>query len=150
MTGGAIGINSIAHGVALESLTEAIQVVRNKGYKNVNVVSHSWGTVLSRDALNEEGGKINTWVTMGSPLSATTGKPSGVGNWLNIWCPNDPVVHLGPTQLTGLGYGRLFNKDSIDQQELESVGPITDLANHETYWTDPVSLNRIGNYLKPQ
>ncbi len=87
---------------------------------------------------------------MDSPLSATTRKPSGVEYWLNIWNSHDPVVHLGPTQLTGWGSGRLFTKTGIDQQELDPVGPITDLKNHEIYWTDPVSLNRIGNYLMGQ
>jgi len=38
----------------------------------------------------------------------------------------------------------------IQQLELDSVAPWPDLSNHEVYWTDPVSLDRIGTQLDGQ
>ena len=73
---------------------EQILVFMN-GYANVNIISHSWGTTLTYDLQNNSTLETHNWVTMGSPMKATTGKPVGVtGNWINYYSLKDPIVHM--------------------------------------------------------
>jgi len=65
-----------------------------KGYSDINVISHSWGTTLSYDLMNSGGIEMHDWVTMGSPLKSTTDKPVwNTGKWINCYSRNDPVMH---------------------------------------------------------
>ena len=143
------------HGTATNGLINVVRSIQAKGYQNVNIISHSWGTVISRDTLYAGVGNVNTWVTMGSPLTATTRCPGGVGFWLNIYCAGDPVIWTGPAlRATGIqepGSGFLFGSPSVDEQlPLQNAYPGLDFGNHGTYWTDPVSLGRIGIQLDSQ
>ncbi|MCJ7615960.1 MAG: alpha/beta hydrolase, partial [Desulfobacterales bacterium] len=139
---GGVGINSIAGDIATDSLVDAIGAIRQKGYRNINIVAHSWGTVLSRDAQNEEGGAINTWVTMGSPLSASTNKPAGVGYWLNMWARYDWFAHE---------LGSLYKNPGVDEQfRVDDVVEEYSLKNHSAYWTDMRALDKIGNQISGQ
>jgi len=141
---GSVVVNESVHRIATNSFTKVVRAVQAKGYSNVNIIGHSWGTVISRDAQYAGVGNINTWFTMGSPLlRATTEKPSNLSYWLNIWCRNDPVI---PVSVLGLGYSPYVD----EQLKLNSVGVWGNLANHGIYWTDPVSLNRIGGRLSAQ
>ncbi|MCK5607842.1 hypothetical protein KAR91_38535, partial [Candidatus Pacearchaeota archaeon] len=142
---GMIGINLPVHNVALNSLIQAVQIVQQKGYSKVNIISHSWGTVLSRDAQYAGIGDIDTWVTMGSPLPKTTRTPGSLDKWINIWSPQDPVTRLGPAlAATGVegGSGYLFEKSLIRQVSIT--------GGHSSYWTNAVALNTIGNQLTTQ
>jgi hypothetical protein len=75
-------------------LQMAQMLVWMKGYSDINIISHSWGTTLSYDLMNSGGIEMHDWVTMGSPLKPTTDKPVwNTGKWINYYSPNDPVTH---------------------------------------------------------
>lgn len=144
---GGFGINMGSHNIAKSSLILAINAIKQKGYKNVNIISHSWGTVLSRDAQYEGGTSIHTWFTMGSPLPRTTSKPKNTAYWFNFWANEDPVLLFGPLlELTGAdgGDGWLFqNTADVDKQ-------YTVFGGHGAYWTDYSTLGIIGGQLDYQ
>ncbi|MEU5531698.1 hypothetical protein [Streptomyces sp. NPDC020362] len=67
------------------------------------VVSHSLGTVVSYEALQEYEGSVPLWVTLGSPLALggvvldrlvprPASCPENVASWLNFWDRDDIVV----------------------------------------------------------
>ncbi len=143
---GTVGINKGVHDVATNSLVRAAQIVQQKGYSKVNIVSHSWGTVLSRDAQQAGVGNINTWVTMGSPLNADTPK-YGTPYWMNFYSMSDWVVtdapdHLGMTGVEA-GTGYLYNNSNVNVQQ--PVG-----GGHTSYWENTTVLNMIGIQLAGQ
>ncbi|MBN1621535.1 MAG: hypothetical protein JW871_02975, partial [Endomicrobiales bacterium] len=143
------------HGIATNGFMRASRAIQAKGYRNVNIISHSWGTVISRDAQYAGVGNINTWVTMGSPLPDDTARPGNLNYWLNIWCSGDPVVYAGKAiALTGIenpGYGYLFESSAPHRHlELPAAYPKRDIRNHGVYWTDTASLNSIGVSLNRQ
>lgn len=145
------------HNTATNGLINVVRAIHAKGYQNINIVSHSWGTVISRDTLNAGAAdNINTWVTMGSPLTDDTARPD-VDFWLNIYCAGDPVIWAGPaiwaTGINNPGFGFLFDapKGVVNEQlPLQNAYPGLNFGNHGTYWTDPVALDRIGGRLSPQ
>jgi pimeloyl-ACP methyl ester carboxylesterase len=144
MTGGVVP-NAISHGVASNSFRRALLTLQGKGYNNVNIVAHSWGTVISRDALLDGAGPINTWVTMGSPLPESTPWANCLQNWINIFSPDDPIVYLGNALgASGVrgGTGYLFNRNLINQVGIS--------GGHSAYWTDPRTLDTIGSELGGQ
>lgn len=140
--------NRIHHGIALASLTHCLATLPAKGYSRVNVISHSWGTVLSRDALNRHPLALNNWVTMGSPLSADTAPCFPHQAWMNIFTRSDPVVHLAPL-VFAIGF-----TDSIMPLFKQAPPPLkVDLGSqpsdpHGSYWQDPLSLARIVTLLR--
>ncbi len=144
---GTVGINKGVHDVATNSLVRAVQILQQKGYSKVNIVSHSWGTVLSRDAQYAGVGNINTWATMGSPLNADTAKPAGLSTWMNFYSMDDWVVTDAPDYLgmTGVdaGTGYLYNNPNVNISQ--GVG-----GGHRSYWTNPTVLDMIGNRLGSQ
>ncbi len=112
---------------------------RQFGYRNVNIIGHSWGTVISRDAQYRGVGNIDTWVTMGSPLPRTTDRPDGLQKWLNFYSHTDPIVYSGPV----LGDGFLWQKTfGISQYAV--------FGDHSNYWTNSWVHNIIGHRLEDQ
>lgn len=111
---------------ALEVQRRIREEVANNPGRPVIVVSHSWGTVVTKlameggaasglevPALNLDGRMIDEWVTLGSPLGRaeaariagdmeqlgveiTPGKPRLVKEWNNFYDPNDPVSAAKP------------------------------------------------------
>jgi RHS repeat-associated protein len=140
--------NPIHHGIALASLTHCLATLPAKGYAKINVVSHSWGTVLSRDALNRQPVTLNSWVTMGSPLSADTTPRFPYQGWMNIFTRSDWIVHLAPF-VYAIGY-----TNSATPLFMQTPPPLKiDLGGqandaHGVYWYDPLSLARIAAMLK--
>ena len=140
--------NPIHHGIALASLTHCLATLPAKGYAKINVVSHSWGTVLSRDALNRQPLILNNWVTMGSPLSADTTPRFPYQGWMNIFTRSDWVVHLAPL-VNLIGY-----TDSTTPLFMQAPPPLKiDLGDqpndaHGVYWYAPLCLDRIATLLK--
>ena len=89
-----IPIQSV-HQMAFVHLQMAQMLVWMKGYGNIDIISHSWGTALSYDLMNSGGIEMHDWVTMGSPLKSTTDKPVwNTGRWINYYSLNDPVTHF--------------------------------------------------------
>jgi hypothetical protein len=81
--------------MAFVHLQMAQMLVSMKGYANMNIISHSWGTTLAYDLQNAGGFEMQHWVTMGSPLKQTTDKPLwNTGNWINCHDFNDFVTGL--------------------------------------------------------
>ena len=90
---GIIPIKSV-HQLAFINLHTAQLLIWMKGYNDINIISHSWGTTLSYDLMNSGGIEMHDWVTMGSPLKTTTDKPFwNTGKWINCYSLADPVVH---------------------------------------------------------
>jgi hypothetical protein len=142
---GAVVPNMISHHEAVGSFREAMLTLQGKGYRKVNVLAHSWGTVISRDVLLGGVGPVNTWVTMGSPLPGDTPWPPGLQYWLNASSPDDPIVYLGPVLgATGVmgGTGFLFNSLLPDQIGIS--------GGHSSYWNNAFVLDTISARLSLQ
>ena len=143
---GTVGINRGTHDVATNNLIRFVQNVQKEGYSKVNIVSHSWGTVLARDAQYAGIGDIDTWVTMGSPLPRTTRRPEKLSSWMNFFSAGDGVVYLGPG-LCEIGFasggGFLWEREG----DIEQWGTT---GGHGIYWTDPIALGTIGRQLSSQ
>ena len=144
---GSVLANESVHGMATNSFIKVVRAVQAKGYKNVNIIGHSWGTVLSRDAQYAGVGNINTWFTMGSPLTASTMWPGSLGTWINIWNDKDWVVTRVPS-LMERGGRPLYKKTGIRQLPLSTSLSFPD--SHAMYWTNPTALGRIGTQLDSQ
>jgi len=85
----------IVHVMALVHLQMAEELVSMKGYANIDIISHSWGTTLSYDLMNSTDIEVHDWVTMGSPLKKTTEKPArNTGKWINCYSLYDPATHF--------------------------------------------------------
>ena len=81
------------HEMALVQLQMEEMLVSMNGYANIDIISHSWGTCLSYDLLNNSSIEVHDWVTMGSPLKRDTRKPvENTGNWFNYYSKKDPVT----------------------------------------------------------
>ena len=142
--------NRISHTIASKSLVCFLCDLYIKGYTNINVIAHSWGTVLSRDAMNSSGLSFGLWATMGSPLGLTYPKFS-YKKWQNYYAPGDRITELAPL-LCAMWYS-----DNIVQLYLQTRGveqhrtlcknPIT---AHSSYWTDPTVFNDLLTVLKYQ
>lgn len=141
--------NLIQHGIAKLSLRASMLSVYQKGYHNINAISHSWGTVLSMGALNLGGMPINTWVTMGSPLPRITPR-FAYQHWLNVFSPSDPVVYAGmflPTLGLSETSEPLYTQESPPDQF--SVGQ-HGFDAHTCYWTNVMTTSLIAQLLRTQ
>jgi hypothetical protein len=134
--------------IATNSFVQAANTLQAKGYRNVNIIAHSWGTVISKDAQYRGVGNINTWVTMGSPLTASTNRPGGLGTWINIWNDKDWVATDAPSFMEWRGRPLYEKTKNIEQLPLYTTFDFP--KSHEIYWTDPTSLSRIGTQLAGQ
>ncbi len=143
-----VGINMIAHEVAVASMVQATNKLQSKGYKNVNIISHSWGTVVSRDAQYEGVGHINTWVTMGSPLSVFTRRPDDLDRWINIYSLDDRVATLAPWGIGETGVDAYSGPGLYNRRG--GIAQVRISGGHGAYWTDETALETIGNRLRIQ
>ncbi len=140
----------LSHTIASKSLVYCLCELYMKGYANVNVIAHSWGTVLSRDAMNSSGLSFGLWATMGSPLGETFPK-FGYRMWQNFYSSEDGVPLL-TWLLFLLGYSDnlkplFMQRINVQQHKTYSGGPID---AHSSYWTDPTVFNDILSVLKWQ
>lgn len=78
----------------LSSILRVARGVASKRGEPLNVISHSWGTVIAYRAISTSGVFVSNFITMGSPLRADT-RPANVGRWINYWSPNDGISALG-------------------------------------------------------
>ncbi|MDD4098951.1 MAG: hypothetical protein PHC30_09285, partial [Lentisphaeria bacterium] len=140
--------NRIHHGMALASLTHCLAQLPAKGYSRVHVIAHSWGTVLSRDALGRHPLVLSHWVTMGSPLSAGTVPQFPYQAWMNISTRSDPVVHLAPL-VCAVGFTDGFMPLYTQKPPPLQIDLGSQAADpHGSYWHDPLSLARIAALLR--
>jgi hypothetical protein len=151
------------HEMALVQLRMEEMLVMMNGYANLDIISHSWGTCLAYDLMNNGGIEVHDWVTMGSPLKHDTQKPAeNTGNWFNYYSPNDPVTHYEiypPFPSFGEMY-LAFAMDIYGGSGL-SVDPNIPSGNqyphymgkvwffeHIAYWNDAGVLSRLRNDLQ--
>ena len=142
--------NPISHTIASKSLVCFLCELYMKGYVNINVIAHSWGTVLSRDAMNSSGLSFGLWATMGSPLGLTHPK-FNYKKWQNFYSSEDPVPLL-TNVLYLLGYNDnlmplFMQTKGVEQHKTFRGGPI---EAHSSYWTDPTVFNDLLTVLKWQ
>ncbi|MDD4102875.1 MAG: RHS repeat-associated core domain-containing protein, partial [Kiritimatiellae bacterium] len=142
--------NPLQHGIAKASLRSCLLAIEQKGYRHLSLIGHSWGTVLSLDALEQRDVPIHTWVTMGSPLPRVTPRFS-FRNWLNVFSASDPVVYLQMQpffRFSSEPMEPLFAQESPPEQH--GVGNRPLLEAHSCYWTDYMTIKLIANLLKAQ
>ena len=142
--------NPISHIIASKSLVYYLCELSLKGYANINVIAHSWGTVLSRDAMNSSGLSFGLWATMGSPLGQTH-PLFQYQKWQNYFTLADGVTQLADL-LFLMGYENdtipLFQQLSgVEQHRTLCLNPVT---AHSSYWTDPTVFNDLLQVLKWQ
>src|ERR1035437_2210877 len=124
-----------------------------KGYANMDIISHSWGTTLAYDLMNSGGIEMHDWVTMGSPLKPTTDKPFwNTGKWINCYSLNDPVVHFEMyppfSMLPSWGPG-LTEDPNIATSLQHSYNMLhTEFEEHGAYWTWPPLINQLRKELQ--
>ena len=160
--------NFIQHDLAQDSLEYCLGCLKSKGYANINVIGHSWGTVLSKDALNRGGINVGLWATMGSPLADDTQydihnnqaiPPSfplfNHGKWMNFYNLCDPVVYLCMNAPL-LTWPVLNINETIVSPIFESpvpeqynLGFIT-LDVHGCYWYNPTTILGITLFTSTQ
>ena len=160
--------NFIQHDLAQDSLEFSLGCLKSRGYANINVIGHSWGTVLSKDALNTGVINVGLWATMGSPLACepkfdTNGEqfiytPFPLFNydkWMNFYNLCDPVVYLclNAPLVTPLGLNitesatsPIFESPVPEQYNLGFITPDV----HGCYWYDPTTILAITLFTRLQ
>lgn len=139
----------------LSAQQQISQIVRQNPGRPIIIVSHSWGSVVTKlaleggsangilfDDIDLNGAQVEDWITIGSPLGdpkvrglagVTTepGKPKNVKNWTNFYDVNDPVSAFS------------HNLVGADNQAVDSgaVNP------HTAIWTEARVTNHIKNEL---
>lgn len=156
---GLIPVKSV-HRMAFVHLQMAQMLVWMKGYANVNIISHSWGTTLSYDLLNSGGIEMHDWVTMGSPLNHGVSKPLwNAGKWVNFYSFYDPIVYLDMYPDAGWSLPvffapsfslSIFNPPQVDNSLGKNMtGAIMlSIPEHGAYWDDKDVLTRIRGELQ--
>jgi RHS repeat-associated protein len=159
----------IVHVMALVHLQAAEEIISMKGYANIDIISHSWGTTLSYDLMNSTDIEVHDWVTMGSPLKKTTEKPKcNTGKWINCYSLYDPATHFEifppymdwiemlPYAVEGIRSGRQGKiGDGLTVDPNVTVGVnhnhpmgLKDFDEHTAYWTRPEVLTDLRNDLQ--
>jgi len=152
---GFITVKSV-HQFAFINLEIAQLTIWMKGYSDMNVISHSWGTCLAYDMLNSGGIEMHDWVTMGSPLNHAISKPLwNDGKWINCYSMRDPVVFLdmypnsliswSPVMIPRTGIGLVGHKQ-VDQPPVDTTdtsGSGWSISEHGAYWEHDGVIQRI-------
>ncbi len=132
---------------AVDATVKSIEIIHEKG-ETINIVSHSYGTVIAYKALEKISTehpdiKINTFITMGSPLgkgsiaqgladiplNGSLKTPQDVTNWLNYYSLGDNIS------------GKI-NK--------EGVADIQVSGGHTSYYENSGLVNEItSDFLNP-
>ena len=97
----------------------------------INIIGHSWGSVLAANYLAATGTPVDLLVTIGSPLSTFTADPASASVWVNISSVADPISWYSLTSMA---------------EKLVRVG----FVGHTGYWTDPVTIKEIVKRIKNQ
>lgn len=161
------------HTIARNGLAYTLFSMIQKGYENINLISHSWGTVISKDTLLLEDVSVNLFVTMGSPLTAPTHyrdflkfrniseknynllgnymSSTNYRQWYNYYYMSDPVIHL---KLNSPNETALMSTDSplrfaLGVKQFDLPLPITPWS-HSFYWEDPLVIHSIAEYLREE
>ncbi len=139
----------------LSAQRQISQIVKQNPGRPIIIVSHSWGSVVTKlaleggsangvlfDDIDLGGAQIEDWITIGSPLGdpkvrslagVTTepGKPKNVNQWTNFYDVNDWIAKFS------------HNLIGADNQPVDSgaVDP------HTAIWTDAKVTNHIKNEL---
>lgn len=140
---------------ALSAQKQIQDIVRQNPGRRVMIVSHSWGTVITKlaleggttsdgsiGAINLGGTKVEEWVTLGSPLGDSEvkyvshvevddGQPKAVKHWTNFYDVND-IVSNQSHNLTGANNIKLDSGKNA-------------LSAHTGIWTDPEVRKHIWN-----
>ena len=151
------------HLTALLFTMQSMRAAWSKGYDELNFISHSWGTILSYQAIDMTPVPIENWVTMGSPMGAEIWTPAGLrGEWTNFYSNSDPITWLnlyppfsipnpfnitrGPaTQFPGATIN--INVTNMAAQPGDSI--LQRLREqHTAYWSDTDVLNDITRLLQ--
>jgi hypothetical protein len=149
---GFIPIKSV-HEFAFVNLHTAQLLIWMKGYNDMNIISHSWGTTLAYDLMNSGGIEMHNWVTMGSPLKPTTDKPVwNTGKWINCYSLKDPVVRFEmypPFSNMPLWGPGLTEDPNIpaDFQKSYDMGESC-FKEHGAYWTWQPLINYLRKELQ--
>ena len=141
---GVIPVKSV-HQFAFINLEIAQLTIWMKGYNNMDVISHSWGTCLAYDMLNSGGIEMHDWVTMGSPLNHEITKPVwNTGKWINCYSMRDPVEFLdmypqsliswSPVMIPRTGVGLVGHPQVDVPVETTSPGTGWSIGEHGAYW----------------
>jgi RHS repeat-associated protein len=97
-----------SHMIALGSLLQMIAIVKGKMYDKVNLLGHSWGSVLGETALLlTPAATINNFITVGSPLAGNSPRPPVSGRWVDMTSNQDPVTWLGVDPILFATFGSL-------------------------------------------
>jgi len=146
------------HQFAFINLAIAQLTIWMKGYSDMNVISHSWGTCLAYDMLNSGGIEMHDWVTMGSPLNHDISKPLwNEGLWVNAYSTRDPVVYLNmyPNGLINWSPVSIpqFAKEPFNPQQVDDHVDSTDssgsaISEHGAYWEHDGVIQRIRTDLQ--
>ena len=140
--------------MAFVHLQTAQMLVWMKGYSDINIISHSWGTTLSYDLLNSGGIEMHDWVTMGSPLKSSTDKPVwNTGKWFNYYSMNDPIVYFEMyppfSSLPSKGLGLPADPNvGMANQRPHNMGKDWWFLEHTAYWKDGYVLGNLRNDLQ--
>jgi pimeloyl-ACP methyl ester carboxylesterase len=157
------------HTLASVHLQAAQMLVWMKGYSDINIISHSWGTCLAYDLMNSGGVEMHDWVTMGSPLNHNISKPVwNTGKWINFYSYYDPIVYLDmypdpgwvslllfdpvlssiyfPPSFT-LG---VFNPPQVNDSLGKNMGSwgALSILEHSRYWEDDDVIDKIRKDLQ--
>jgi hypothetical protein len=134
--------------------------------RRVIVVSHSWGTVVTKVALDGGSaggtlikplavprGHIDEWITIGSPLGRADvavnlrqlnveipeDRPTAVKHWTNFWDAADSVSNQSH-QLAGA--------DNIEVSGSGVRGDFTGMTAHTGIWVNPVVTNHMQTLMR--
>ncbi|MEW5788673.1 MAG: hypothetical protein AB1899_12550 [Pseudomonadota bacterium] len=154
---------------AMEVQRRITEEVKNHPGRPVIVVSHSWGTVVTKlaleggtgdalevPAINLEGRQIDEWVTLGSPLGRaeaariagamhqlkveiTPGKPRDVRTWTNFYDPNDPVSAARP---------ELEGANNVAVQGGPVWRDVFGIQAHTGIWTDKTVVEHLRKRIR--
>jgi alpha-beta hydrolase superfamily lysophospholipase len=117
----------------LNALKRASAIAKEKG-EPLNVIGHSWGSVISHDTMKENKIEVDNLITMGSPLPLTLNptqfdKPKAVKKWMNILSGGDFIS------------GRSSLLEADKQVDLLDVG-------HTDYWSNDRVIEEIVKMLE--
>lgn len=140
--------NTVIHCQTLLGLWMTYLTIREKGYFNMNVIAHSWGTVLASNISHWVPEPYSLLVTMGSPLwngytSANTNR------WVNIYDVDDVVIYLGV--VGSIGFANALFDASPDKHIVQiDVDNGEYLEAHTGYWTNLDVIGAIVSELYKQ
>jgi RHS repeat-associated protein len=86
--------NMFSGDAASEAFYQLAQLISNAPPgEPINIIGHSWGSVLAAHYLAATGTQVNLLVTLGSPLTNHV-DPDSASNWVNISSVLDPISWL--------------------------------------------------------